>query len=113
MRFVEALHHWTLDGQPGLTVVQIRRWAAGVAAQLAQDGYPASLRPLRGLRDLARRLGDQPLAAAVTGLMSTLRMGGSGIADQARVDANLRQLKQWAAAEVPDVAMMAGWSAIP
>lgn len=110
LRFVEALHRWTLDGQPGLSADQLRRWAAGMAAQQANAGYPGCLPPLRRLRDLARRLGDEPLAAAVTGLVGAVRAAALDVPDPTSSGAILRQLTEWASADVPDVALTAtGW----
>lgn len=98
--FVEALASWTCDGQPLASRAQLRQWVAVRALGRAGEGYPGYVRPLRRLRLLAQRVGDQELQRVLEGLIRQLR---EGPAETASAEDVTRALVLWGAAEIPSM----------
>jgi hypothetical protein len=101
LHFVECCRCWHLDGQPTFDQDQIRLWAARQALEQAAAGYPACVRRLRQLRDLAQRVQDEELANDVRELIACVRDASIGLADQTTRSDIVSRFTRWAQADVP------------
>jgi hypothetical protein len=106
LHFVECCRRWHLDEKPTFDQDQIRLWAARQALEQAAAGYPACVRRLRQLRDLAQRLQDEELANDLRELIAYARDGSMGLADQATGSGIVSRLTRWARADVPVPAVL-------
>jgi len=106
LHFVECCRRWHLDGRPAFDQDQVRRWAAYQALEHAAAGYPACIKPLRQLHDLAHRLGDEDLASDLRELTAYTRNASMGLASEDTGSDVATQLQRWAQAKVPVPAVL-------
>jgi hypothetical protein len=106
LHFVECCRRWRLDGQPTFDQDQIRLWAARQALEQAASGYPACVRRLRQLRDLAQRLQDEELTNDLRELIAYVRDASIGLADQTTGSGIVSRFTRWAQADVPVPAVL-------
>jgi hypothetical protein len=106
LHFVECCRRWHLDGQPAFDQDQIRLWAARQALEQAAAGYPACVRRLRQLRDLAQRLQDEELASDLRELIAYARYASMGLADQTAGSGIVSRFTRWAQTDVPVPAVL-------
>jgi hypothetical protein len=81
VHFIECCGRWHLDGKATFEQDLVRRLAATLALERAAVGYPASVKPLRQLRDLAQPLQDEELASSLSQLIAHVRNGSMDLAD--------------------------------
>ncbi len=71
--FLEAGQQWTIDEHPYFTPELTVQWLVKSALEAKQLGYPAAVRPLRQLRDMARRVDQTDVASAIEQLITSAR----------------------------------------
>lgn len=74
LAIVECMTSWKRDGEALLSEAQRRKILAAYAAKFwPEQPYPACVRPLRRIRDIAYRLEDQELATSIGSLIAMAR----------------------------------------
>ena len=106
LHFIEGCRRWRLDGQPTFEQDLTRRLAATLALEQAAAGYRACVKPLRQVRDFARRLQDEELASGLSELIAHLRNRSMNLADETAASEVVSQFRQWAQADVPVPAVL-------
>jgi len=101
LHFIEGCGRWHLDGKPTFDQDQIRLWAARQALEQAAAGYPACVKPLRQLRDFARRLQDEELASGLSDLIAHVRNGSMNLAEEVAGSDVVSRFSRCAQADVP------------
>jgi hypothetical protein len=101
LHFIECCGRWQVDGKATFEQELIRRLAATLALEQAAAGYPACVKPLRQLRDLARHLQDEEFASGLGQLIAHVRNGSLDLADNAAGSEVVSQFRRWAQADVP------------
>jgi hypothetical protein len=100
LHFFEGCGRWHLDGKPTFEQDLVRRLAATLALERAAAGYPACVKPLRQLRDLAQRLQDEELASSLSQMIAYVRNGSMDLADNPGASAVIDRFTSWAQANV-------------